>query len=182
VLCRTATLLTLCVLGCAPQPAEVPPDGWGPSGLSDASQPPRPPRPAAPRPHAIPSSQRERWAGADELDALRSVGGRSASEHASGQLERTVAINAAAGAYERLVPEIVMPAGALIAQRHFRRGSDEIDHWYVMRKSAKAWEFLVLDAQRRVAVAGPMELCARCHGDAPHDNLFGPPASEPALP
>jgi hypothetical protein len=37
------------------------------------------------------------------------------------------------------------------------------------------WEFVVIDAEDRVAARGALEACRRCHLEAPYDGLFGPP-------
>jgi hypothetical protein len=70
----------------------------------------------------------------------------------------------------------------LIAQRHHPPGSDAVVSWYVMEKrSADSWRFLVLDPERRVAAREDLAPCVRCHVEAPHDHLFGPPTSAQAL-
>jgi hypothetical protein len=130
-----------------------------------------------PRPHAIPSAERRRWERADELTALHAVGGRGPSEHLGGGLERTVQVNDAATSYGS---GGAVGAGALIVERHHAVGSDGVLSLYVMTKdAASGWQFLVLDADLRVAAdsrrPGMLEACARCHAEAPHDGTFGPP-------
>lgn len=156
-------------------------DGWGPQPGMGTEPAPEPPKPA-PRVRPIPVEQRKPWARAKTLDALQRVAGRGPSEHDSG-FERTVMRNQAAAAYEQLAARPALPVGALIVQRHHRPGSETTAFYYVMHKRAPSasptqlgWEFLVLDEQRRVAATKPLNLCVRCHQEAPADGLFGPPA------
>jgi hypothetical protein len=168
-------------LACGPPPRPpIDDDGWGPQhGLG--LEPPPPPPPPAPRVKPIPAEQRKRWSNADQIAGLHPVAGRGPSEHDTG-FERTVLRNEAAAAYERLAGRPVLPVGALIVQRHHRPGSNAAVSYYVMHKRAPSasptelgWQFLVLDDQLRVATHEPLELCVRCHQEAPVDGLFGPP-------
>ena len=168
------------VLGAACSPAPRPAgldEGWGQSAPGQATAS------AAAPPGAIPPEQRQRWSEADTLPSLRQVGGRGPSEHLSHRgLERTVRINEEASDYVALRPGHSLPAGALIVQLHHLPDSDELVTAFVMRKHPAGsaprhadWEYVVLDSQLRVETAGAPPLCARCHLEAPHDSLFGPP-------
>lgn len=182
--------LVCCQRASAPAVAD---DGWGPSGgLGPASHAEtQKPRPAAPRARLIPEPERRRWQHAEALAGFNRVGGRGPSEHQASGYERTVVVNDAARGYAQLVAESIMAAGAMVAQRHHPAGSDEVSSWYVMFKPAltearesqpQGWRFLVLDARLRVAASDDLELCARCHLEAPHDGLFGPPPDLSQLP
>lgn len=174
-----AALLIAAACGChGPSLEPVGADGWGPSGEHMSEPVEAEPRTPAPRPRAIPVAERRRWAQADALESLRAVAGRGPSEHLGGAFERTVVVNDLGAVYERLVPGIVIPSGALVVQRHHRAGDDAVHSWFVMLKRDEDWAFDVLDASLRVAATPPLTFCARCHADAPHAGLFGPPRSE----
>lgn len=167
----TASCLLLGAIACSPAREPGVSDGWGPE-RAGAMPVPEPDRPPAPRLVAIPPERRVRWERAEEH--LRDLPVRGPSEHGDG-LERSVAINDAAAPYERL-GSAAFPAGALILQRHHRPGEPAVVSSYVMLKStAESWEFVVLDAQQRVAARGRLAPCERCHLEAAFDSLFGPP-------
>lgn len=171
----TASCLLLAALGCAPAREPGVSDGWGPE-RAGATPAPEPNRPPAPRLVAIPAERRARWEHAEER--LRDLPLRGPSEHGDG-LERTVAINDAAAPYEKL-GSARFPAGAIIVQRHHRLGAPAVLSSYAMHKStAESWEFVVLDAQQRVAARGRLAPCERCHLEAAFDSVFGPPRLEP---
>lgn len=174
-------LLALAAACAEPSPRPVDADdGWGPSLPAVSASAPLP---DAPRPRAIAPAARQRWERADELAALTAVAGRSRSEHLDGSFERSVLVNAAAAGY--LVagaPDEPFPAGSLIVQAHHAAGSTEGGPYFAMLKLAagsapaqRDWEFLVLDAELRVAARGHIEPCVRCHLEAPRDAVFGPP-------
>jgi len=178
---KAATVLAMMAsVGCGqPTPPQLPEDGWGPSHGIERLDPVAQ-RPAVPRPKAIPTKDRKRWSRADELDSLQPIAGRGRSEHVDGELERTVAVNDAAAGYAHLVPGGSVPTGALVVQRHHHPGSDTLLFSYVMSKDQAGWHFIVLDAHNRVASHQSLQLCARCHGDAPSDSLFGPALGRPS--
>lgn len=163
-----------------PQPVAA--DGWGPSGgLNEPALLDDPRRAPVPRASAIPAAKRRRWPRADELDALTAVPGRGMSEHLGVRYERSVLINETAESYRRLIPHQPLPVGTLVAQRHHPPGSDAVVSWYLMEKTPEGWRFLVLDPERRVAAREDLEPCLRCHAEAPHDHLFGPPPNTQRL-
>ena len=121
--------------------------------------------------------------GPSELPKLVTIGTRTPSEHFDGRFERTVLVNDAASAYERLTATTVIPQGALVVQRHHPAGSDSVAVYYVMEKVAanpggpgspakEQWKFFIVDEALRVA-GRDVALCARCHAEAPFDGLFG---------
>ena len=155
-------------------------DGWGPSGgLGPRAAVADPELPPAPRAQPIPEAERRRWEHADLLAATTQVGGRGPSEHRPAGQDRTVVVNQAASTYAELVSGTRLPRGALVAQRHHDNDSDAVRSWYVMLRPSEGpddgWQFIVLDAELRVAAHRDLQLCARCHLEAPHDALFGPP-------
>ena len=176
-------LLAALVAGaCAPPspPTSFDGEGWGPSGDGSpaggvdlrASAPP-----PVPRPTALPAAARQPWPHAAEVASLSLVPGRGPSEHLDGAVERTVLVNEAASGYLHLVRGRPLPAGAIVAQRHHPRGSEDVTSWYVMRKDkGERWSFWVLDPELRVATTREaVAPCARCHVEAPYQGLFGPP-------
>jgi hypothetical protein len=161
------------LVGCEPPaPRSVSDDGWGPSSEGAPAPPPQPQLDPAPRLTPKPPAQRTRF----EIDpvTLDTLGGVSASEHGQGLL-REVRINQLAERYRHSVDPTPFPAGALIVQRHHRAENDATVSSYAMLKRDDGWEFLVLDADWRVALRGKLTECERCHADAPFDGTFGPP-------
>ncbi|HHH30433.1 MAG TPA: hypothetical protein ENK57_19120 [Polyangiaceae bacterium] len=159
-------------------------DGWGPTGnglgAAPASTTTRRP---VPRATAIPVAERETWPHAAVLEAMTPVDGRGPSEHLSGRYERRVRVNEEASRYRELVSHQRLPVGAIVAQSHHPSGSEAVVSWYVMEKIAEErWRFLVLDPERRIAAHEDLELCVRCHAEAPHDHLFGPPPTAQIAP
>lgn len=152
-------------------------DGWGPT-LAEAGEPRR--AHVVPRALPIPESERKRWEHADELAQFRAVAIRSPSEHLDGVYDRTVLVNAQAGAYENLSRGSSPPPGAVIVERHHPRGEEQTVVYFAMERLPKGsapatrdWRFLVVDEGLRVAAVENLAPCARCHADAPYDGLFG---------
>jgi len=170
---------------CSPTPAVVGDDGWNATERVRAPSTSAGALPAAPRATLIAPPQRRPWRFARQLDALTPLPGRGPSEHGRG-LERTTAVNAAAASYGALSSRRPLPPGAMVVQRHLHEGTEQLASYYIMRKLSRpgptgAWSYTVLDPQRRVAAREPLELCARCHREAPFDDLFGPvPVAAPA--
>lgn len=158
-----------------PKPKPVSSDGWGPTGDALGAATLASTQPPVPRATAIPAAERKPWPRAAELDAMTAVAGRGPSEHLSGRYDRRVRVNAKASHYVDLIGHRALPIGALIAQSHHPSGSETVVSWYVMEKREQGWHFLVLDPERRVAARNDLGPCARCHAEAPHDRLFGPP-------
>ncbi len=153
--------------------------GWGPSeGLSEPAEP-RAGR--APKPQGKPSA-RAPWRHAAQLRTLKRVGGRGPSDHLAGTVERTVWTNDLASSYAILGSERRFGSGTLIAQRHHRPNERAILNTFVMLKGAPGsapdqsdWIYVVLDGADRVIVQGRLTRCHRCHAEARHDHVFGPP-------
>jgi hypothetical protein len=173
------------VVGCSPAPTPVLyDDAWNSTpGTATVAEKDRP---AAPRPSSIEPGKRIRWARADDVATLTQVGGRAPSQHGDGAWERTVWVNEAAAGYRTAAGGATMPAGALLLQRHHAVGQAHTTTIYLMEKLAGGaspgtgdWRYLVLDAELRVAASEQLQICARCHLEAPHGSLFGPPAGDP---
>jgi len=166
--------------GCSAQRPGATDDGWGFDQSWDAVTTSRKP---VPHQRVIPPAARVPWALAADLSGLTPAGGRSPSEHFDGQLERTVLVNDKAARYRTLSSSEPFPQGALIVQQHHPKGGSDKPHsTFVARKKAPGfapeqcdWELQVIDAESRVAATGRLKLCARCHQEAPHDCIFGPP-------
>lgn len=168
--------LILLVVGCTPALTREHPtgdDGWGPS----ANERPRA-QVVEPRALPIPEAQRTRWSGADALASLTEVAARSPSEHLDGVFDRTVLVSPTL-AYGALTAHTIVAPGTIVVQRHHPRGDERTVAYFVMEKvtpAALGWRFLVVDEKLRVAAHENLELCTRCHADAPFGGLFGVPA------
>lgn len=174
-------------IGCAAAPSPLDPEiDWtgqpsGP-GHSAKSGPLAPPRP-----RRIPVERRRPWAHASELPRFLAVPGRARSDHGLGDLERTVRVDDGARAYAEGRPRGPWPVGARLVEALHSSGSDTVRVLYAMTKlpqgsspATNDWEFEVLDPEARVAAEGDLSACARCHADAPHDGVFGPPRDSAA--
>jgi hypothetical protein len=129
-----------------------------------------------------PPDQRQPWRHAAKLATLKRVPGRGPSDHLAGSVERSVWINALAKSYSVIGSERALPPGALIAQRHHAPNSERVVSTFVMHKRPDGsnpdqsdWSYVVLDEADRVVAEGRLPRCHRCHAEARHDHLFGPP-------
>jgi hypothetical protein len=130
-------------------------------GTGGAHPAPAPPRRASP----VPADFRERWARVVE---------RAVSRGHAERFEGIVWANdAARPAWDAAAP---MPDGAMLLEEAIERGpkGDRTAGVYAMRKTAGAWEFVVVDAAGRVVEAAHEAACAACHRDAPIDSVFHP--------
>lgn len=123
-----------------------------------------------------------RWELADSLSTFRKAAPRARSAHGGGDLEGEVLANAEAKAYPALGPARLLPPGAVLVEAHYRAGSSEPVFFFVMAKrpagfdnEGRDWEYLIVEPQGVVSERGRLPLCARCHAEAPNDNVFGPP-------
>jgi hypothetical protein len=132
----------------------------------------RPPAPPTPSRHAV-ESRWERFAEARSwpLAAPPSV----ARGHAAGEYIASVRVPSAyRDAYRGLVAGERWPVGMSIAAFHERRADHEPGSIYAMTKlPAGDWEYVVAAPDGVVESRGTIDLCARCHADAPADSLFG---------
>jgi hypothetical protein len=79
-------------------------------------------------------------------------------------------------AYRSLVAGQLAPDGITVVAFHRDVDSDADGPVYMMQKrTAGDWRFLVVDASGHLSSHVDLELCARCHLDAPADHLFGAP-------
>jgi hypothetical protein len=93
--------------------------------------------------------------------------------HADGRYTALVRVSPGArGAYASWTRGARMPRATVIAM--FHEVGNRPGPVYVMSKLPSAsWRFLVLDREGRVSNT-PTVLCARCHAEAPSDDVFGP--------
>jgi len=76
--------------------------------------------------------------------------------------------------YAALLPVTTLPEGAVVTAFHQHVDTGKPGPIYVMEKRPSAWFFQALDADGR-PVEHTVELCQRCHAEAPADSLFGLP-------
>lgn len=179
VILAATTGLLACGEGRPPR-SPVGDDGWGPSLRGESFAAPEPTPPPAPRARPIPEEERRKWAHAATLGELVDLEVRGASEHDDDRYERTIRVSAPqADAYRHLTQATVMPPGTIVVQRHHEPGQEAVAIRYAMVKEPgppDAWQFVVLDDELRVAADAQLDLCDRCHREAPFHGLFGIPS------
>ncbi len=119
-----------------------------------------------------------RWAPFRIVDNWPAAGKPFVSHgHAGGRFPAMVRVSPAArDAYEQLVRSTVLPVDTIVAEYLADPGSDRTRAVYVMQKTtAERWRFLVITPTGLVDERAPTALCARCHAEAPADQLFGLP-------
>jgi hypothetical protein len=87
----------------------------------------------------------------------------------------------AATAFEHLASSTRFPGGSLLVQTH--RDPSSAGPIFAMIKRDPGyfpeggdWEFVVTDRDGWVEDRGPLQLCARCHAEAPADGVFPLPS------
>ena len=101
--------------------------------------------------------------------------------HAGGRWEADV--YASTGALQTLsVARGAVAVGTRVVEEHFERGDAGAGPLFMMEKRPAGfdpthgdWRYVAVGASGEVAADGPVESCAGCHGDAPHDHLFRVP-------
>ncbi len=122
-----------------------------------------------------------RWEHFNELGSMRLLAPTFPSRgHGTGELNAELRANdTAAAAIENLQPGRQMPAGSLLVLLHTQRGTSNADEAFVMEKRSAGywpgngdWDYAVADARGVLQSRGKLELCARCHAEAPADFVF----------
>jgi hypothetical protein len=77
-------------------------------------------------------------------------------------------------------PTSTAPAGTTLVERLFAPGSSVPVTYLVMVKQNAGfdppggdWEYLVVHPDGMIEDRGKLQLCVRCHAEAPQDHLFG---------
>jgi hypothetical protein len=180
----TATVLATfaAASSCAPAaaPRKVPArgaDSWVSGGPTPVT-----PGTSATAPAAPPPKPRERWEPFAKLANLRTALTRAPSQHFAGAHDGEVLANEVAADYPALGPRRTLPAGAMLVETLRVRGRDDVVGHLVMTKrppgsdaAAGDWEYAIVTAAGEVEARGSLAACVRCHAEAPHDRLFGPP-------
>jgi hypothetical protein len=68
--------------------------------------------------------------------------------------------------------EAVMPAGTWIVAEHRARQGDTPGPYYFAHKTSAGWDFGSATSEGYLT-APPAAACARCHAEAPADDVFG---------
>lgn len=188
LLLAVALATSLAAPGCRPTPLLLDPNAEAEVPQPQAAAP-NTGRREPPPPTVLAESKRRRWAHAPASGDLLAVPGRERSEHGSGAYERTVQVDRGFASYLAIAGLRHVPEGTTVLERLHPVGGASVDAVFAMRKMASGsapwagdWEFAVLDPLLRVAVEGDLSACARCHLEAPHDGLFGPPGLSSAAP
>jgi hypothetical protein len=164
---RAAHLVALLVmLGSASCAAE---EGRGRRGSFVDTESPRG-RPLTPAPL---------WRHADDVGSLVVVREHQRSSHFLGHPDVELRVNQQAAAYGKsgeslgegalVVATHALPEGAIRFAMEKRRGASPDD------PSGLAWEYTVVDETSHAVEHGRIATCVRCHEEAAHDEIFGPP-------
>jgi hypothetical protein len=81
--------------------------------------------------------------------------------------------NDGAPLYRNLRPGTTLPEGTVIAESH-TLANGEAGPIFAMAKTNGAWTFSVVAPDGHIEEQGEIPTCARCHGESPHDSVFGP--------
>lgn len=120
-----------------------------------------------------------RWEYMDTLKTFRKAAPRARSQHLAGDHDAEVFTNEAAAAYPGLGPLRQLPAGSVLVEALYGPNQAEVATYFVMVKQPStansAWDYAVVSNEGMVERRGALALCARCHAEAPHDQIFGRP-------
>lgn len=175
VACAVAVGLAIAIPSCATSNDLVAP------GRSDAV-------PEAPdkKLGAAPSGSAAIWEHASSIPSLVAIDDRQLPSRGhnppywSGVVKTSPTFSAG---YTAFGPDTKVPEGAIVLEEHVKQ-SGEGGPVFAMQKREKGfdekggdWEYFVMDRTGRIETRGVLPLCARCHGDAAGDHLFGPRTS-----
>lgn len=145
------------------------PSGWS-SNESDAAT------------RSVPKASADkptRWEYMDTLSTFRKAAPRARSQHLGGDHDAEVLANETAAAYPTLGPLRQLPAGSVLVEALYAPNQTEVAMYFVMVKqpstTSSAWDYAVISTTGMVERRGASTLCARCHAEAPHDQIFGRP-------
>ena len=134
---------------------------------------------------AMPSGSAQPWDRAAELASLVAIDDRPLPSRGHNPPYWTGVVRVSPqleAVYRAPTPSSSAPRGAIAIEAHTTT-TGATGPVYAMTKRDPGfdprggdWEDLVLDDDGNVESRGILPLCARCHGDAPYDHLFGPRA------
>ena len=81
--------------------------------------------------------------------------------------------NDGAPLYRALRPGVVLPEGTVLAEAHVVE-SGAPGPIFAMAKTNGAWTYSIVAPVGHIEEQGDIPTCARCHGESPHDAVFGP--------
>lgn len=113
----------------------------------------------------------EPWPTFSDLDTFR-VLGTIPSEHRAARAFARISVNEAATPYADGCVTLA-PGAVIVASLSDAAEAPPTEH-FVMERREDRWRYFVVGVDGRVR-SGAAERCARCHADAPSDELFGQP-------
>lgn len=158
-------------------------------GIGASCAEPAPPRPRDgtwygednPPPEPPTKKTYGRWDMAGRLDELSVEREAAPTEHLGGGFSAEIRVDAKARGYAEPGRRGPLAEGALIVEVLRAPGTDAVEALFVMHKQAAGydpdghdWEYLVVDHSGQIEDRGRIELCERCHAEAPAEHLFGP--------
>ncbi len=120
-----------------------------------------------------------RWEHMETLGTFRKAAPRARSQHLQGDHDAEVLTNEAAAAYPALGPSRQLPPGSIVVEALYAPNQTEVAMYFVMVKPSSgpnsAWDYAVVSNTGMIERKSSFALCARCHSEAPQDQLFGRP-------
>jgi hypothetical protein len=127
-----------------------------------------------------PAPMKRRWARLEEVLGWPALNARAFTSrgHAGARYVVDIHVDPANRAdYLALLPNAALRSGTLIAAVHHDPVRGRSGPIYVMEKVGADWTFSVVSPGGTTERRGEIELCRRCHAEAPQDFVFGLPAS-----
>lgn len=129
-------------------------------------------------PSKVTQDKPTRWEHMDALASFRKAGARAQSQHLQGDHEAEVLVNEVAATYPTLGPARPLGPGSVLVEALYGTNQTDVAMYFVMAKSSGSnseWEYAVVSNTGTVERRGALALCARCHAEAPHGQVFGRP-------
>lgn len=170
----SVVLAMVCLAACTPAVESQSSSTTNPSAWSSNESEAR-----APTTTSVVPEKPTRWEHMDELSSFRKAAPRARSQHLQGEHDAEVLTNEAAAAYPTLGPSRQLPAGSVIVEALYAPNQTDVAMYFAMVKqssaSGSAWNYAVISKTGLVEKRGALALCARCHAEAPQDQVFGRP-------
>lgn len=161
--CTLATVIA--ALGCGAEPAAVP-------GTTRRSPETRSPAPRPAQPLWAERTRVRDWALVPDQSFL-------SRGHPGRWTTRIRVPPELRSAYLARAPSFAFPIGTLLVAELTADGGGPGPSLVMSKRDAATWDFFEVDADGRIDSRSAMA-CARCHAEAPHDQVYGVPGQAPS--